>query len=96
VNEGVRLTMQLRDRLLGLAGELPWIQSVLAVPLAFVDFQPKQNSVWVLREDDLVSELENAPVKLNNADVARFAKAIDMIQQNTAAIYQKPTTAAGN
>jgi hypothetical protein len=90
------MTMKLRDRLQGLAGELPWIQRILAVPFAFVEFQPKQNNVWVLHGDNLVSELENAPVNLNKAEVARFAKAVEMIRQIAAAIYRRSETIAKN
>jgi hypothetical protein len=86
VDEAVRMAMKLKDRLYGLAGEVPWIQGVLAVPFAYVDFPPKQNNVWVLHERDLISELESAPKKLAKADIARFAKAVEMIHQNAGAI----------
>lgn len=96
VDAAVRMTMRLRDQLQSLVGEVPWIQSVLAVPFAFVAFAPKQRVVWVLNEDNLVQHFEEAPKRLEKADVARFARAIERIQQNGAAMYGKTRSVSTN
>lgn len=86
VEQAIRLAMQLKDRLREIVeGDLPWVQAVLALPLAYVDLPAKRQNIWVLREDDLVSAFEDAPVRIRPNDIARFAKAIETIRAQSPA-----------
>lgn len=49
VAEADRMALRLKHCLRDLVGDVPWIQGVLAVPFAFIDFPPRQGNVWVLR-----------------------------------------------
>ena len=81
VDQAIRLAMQLKDRLREvLEGDLPWVQAVLALPLAYVEFPPNRQNSWVLREDELVSAFDDVPVRLTPKDIARFAKAVETIR----------------
>jgi len=81
--------MALRERLRGLLGaDVPYVNAVLAVPLANVDFSGPQQNVWVLHQHDLLTTITNAPKRLDWAEVERIAKALEMLLQSGKTIYK--------
>lgn len=92
--------MALRDRLAALmGGEVPWVQAVLAVPLGFVDGDPRGacgGKVWVVHQEDLPDRLagERVPARLDKAQVGRLVDVLSMLQANAAKVYRRPTTPA--
>ncbi|MDP9174182.1 MAG: NERD domain-containing protein [Planctomycetota bacterium] len=79
LHEAQNLAMQLKDRLTAKIGAIPWVQAVLLVPFAFVDFPSHQSRAWVLTEHELDDLFENMPTKLNAAEIVQCAEAIDLI-----------------
>ena len=90
LKQAQRQTMQLRDRLAALLGRVPWVQPVLAVPLAWVDFDSFQTTAWVLHQDNLCDAMEKQPKRLTKDEVARIVKALEMIEANARDIYRPP------
>lgn len=88
--------LPLIDRLAALlGGDVPYVTAVLAVPLAYVDFQGPQRGVWVLHQEDLPAVLENAGNRLPLEQVARCVMAIEMLASSAVAIYQHPVSSQG-
>ena len=90
--------MGFKDRFAAvMGGNVPWVQAVLAVPFGFTDGGDAcGGKVWVVHQEDLTDRLapEGAAAKLNKGEVERAVKAIEMIQQNAASVYQRPAPAA--
>jgi hypothetical protein len=80
----------------GMGREVPWVQAVLAVPHGYVKGDAAGGKVWVAHQDDLVKRLapEGRSRKLTNEQVARVVAVMKMIQENAAAVYQRPPEAA--
>lgn len=75
--------------------DVPYVNAVLAVPLAYVDFSGPQQNVWVLHQHDLLETIANAPKRLERAEVERVAKALEMLRQSGKTIYKADDRRAG-
>lgn len=84
-----RLAMQLKDRLAGICGKIPWIQPVLIVPFVFIDFPTRQQKAWVVHEDNLPEVFTDGPIVLKAEDVERYAKAMDMIAEHAKEVFRR-------
>jgi hypothetical protein len=94
VGETTGQAMQLRDRLQAMMGkDVPFVQAVLAVPLAFVACPRQQGPVWVVHPDELFDAVEGGAKKLPASQIDRCAKVLDMLRQSAAHVYQKPENA---
>jgi hypothetical protein len=83
--------MQLRDRLQAMMGnDVPFVQAVLAVPLAFVGCARRQGSVLVVHQDDLLDAIEDNKTKLSAPQVERCVKVLEMLQQPASHLFHKP------
>lgn len=96
VHQAQRLAMQLKDRLAGICGKIPWIQPVLMAPFAFIDFPTRQQKAWVVHEDNLPEVFTDGPIVLKTEDVERFAKAMDMIAEHAKEVFRRPDGFAFN
>jgi hypothetical protein len=86
--------MQLRDRLRAMMGnDVPFVQAVLAVPLAFVACPRQQGPMLVVHQDELLDAIEGGSKKLAVSQIDRCAKVLDMPRQSAAHRYQKPQNA---
>ncbi|MDB5297342.1 MAG: nuclease-like protein, partial [Phycisphaerales bacterium] len=94
VRQVQRQTMRLRDRLAALLGRVPWVQPVLAVPLAWVAFDSFQSAAWVLHQDNLLKALSEQPPRLGPDEVARVVRALEMIMANAKDLYERPVPRA--
>lgn len=86
LKEAQKLAMELRDRLKGHVKNVPWVQPVLAVPLAYIGFETFQNTAWVVHEENLPGVFEDSKRnKLSKECVLDCVKAVEAI----AAIFGK-------
>lgn len=91
VGESIGYAKALKERLGALLGAgVPWVEAVLAVPLAWVEFQGPRNGVWVLQEENLINTVENRPKRLNKAEVKRAAAAVGMLATRAKQVWRKP------
>jgi hypothetical protein len=82
--------LQLRDRLEAMLGsDVPFVQAVLAVPLAFADCPIRQGAVLVVHQEDLLPAIEENRAKLSASQVERCAKVLDMLQQSAAHLFRQ-------
>lgn len=88
LHQAQRLAMQLKDRLAGICGKIPWIQPVLMVPFAYIDFPTRQQKAWVVHEDNLPEVFTDGPIVLKADDVQRYAKAMEMIAENASEVFR--------
>jgi len=95
IHEAQRLAMELKDRLQGILGDVPWIQPVLVAPFAYIEFDTYQKPAWVLHEENLPNVFEDAPVKLKTAEIERYAKGVEMIAENARNVYVQPNRGEG-
>jgi len=93
VHQAQRLAMRLKDRLAGICGKIPWIQPVLMVPFAYIDFPTRQQKALVIHEENLPQVFTNGPIVLKADDVQRYAKAMEMIAENAREVFQRPDAA---
>ncbi|HEV7298640.1 MAG TPA: nuclease-related domain-containing protein [Tepidisphaeraceae bacterium] len=92
-----RQTMNLRDRLDAIMGkDVPWIQSVLALPLGWTENDAFGGQVWVVNAEDMIDRIapEKPSTKLGADLVKRLVKAMEMIQANAAEAHRRPDAAA--
>jgi hypothetical protein len=87
--------MQLRDRLAALLGRVPWVQPVLAAPLAWVEFGSQQTAAWVLHQDNLYETLGKAAEATNEGRGGADREGVEMIEANASDIYQRPVPTPG-
>lgn len=81
--------MQLRDRLQAMLGrDVPFVQAVLALPLAFIQCARQQGAVLVVHQEDLLVTLEDSKRKLSSSEIRRCAKVLEMLQQSAAHLYR--------
>jgi hypothetical protein len=72
--------IELRRRLAALMNaDGPYVNAVLAVPFARVEFSGPRHNVWVLHQDDLLRTLETAPPRLTDRQVQAYVKALEML-----------------
>lgn len=91
IGEATGLAKELKERLGALLGnDVPWVEAVLAVPLAWVDVRNPRNGVWVLHQDDLIETLQRARARLDRASVKRIAHAIEMLAAHAKAVWHDP------
>lgn len=82
--------MQLHDRLQAMMGaDVPFVQAVLALPLAFIACLRQQGRVLVVHQDELLDAIELGSKKLSASQIDRCAKVLDMLQQSAAHLFQK-------
>ena len=81
--------MQLKDRLAGVCGKIPWIQPVLMAPFAFIDFPTRQQNAWVVHEDNLPQIFTDGPLVLKADDIERYTKAMDMIAEHAREVFRR-------
>jgi hypothetical protein len=74
---------------------VPFVQAVLAVPLAFVACPRRQGPVLVLHQDELLDAVEGGLKKLSTSQIDRCAKVLDMLRQSAAQLFNKPKNSAG-
>jgi hypothetical protein len=87
--------MQLRDQLQAMLGsDVPFVQAVLAMPLAFIKCPRQQGAVLVVHQEDLLEAIEESRKKLNTSQIDRCAKVLGMLQQSAAHLFRKPTAIA--
>jgi hypothetical protein len=80
--QAVAQAMNVRDRLGALMGGTPYVNAVLAVPQAWVNIAGFAGNVHVLHQDNLVRTLENAPQRLDGAQVAACVKALGILAES--------------
>lgn len=90
LNDTTRQAMQLRDRLAALMGQdVPWIQPVLAAPLAWIEGPTIQGRVLVVHQDNLVETIDRpGEKKLKPQEIRRCADALEMLQKTARHIYR--------
>ncbi len=49
---------------------VPWIQPILVVPFAYVDFDPRQQAAWVIDDNGLMDIFNNHPRRLDAKSIA--------------------------
>jgi hypothetical protein len=76
-----------------MGNDVPFVQPVLAVPLAFVNCPRQQGPVLVVHQDELLDAIEGGSKKLSASQIDRCAKVLDMLRQSAAHLYQKPENA---
>ncbi|MEM0913265.1 MAG: nuclease-related domain-containing protein [Planctomycetota bacterium] len=85
----VRQALRLKERLAVVdQGKQPWLQSVLALPFAYIESPtsnsgcPAVGSTWVLHEDSLIDQIapDPLPQRLSKAQIARWVEAIDKLK----------------
>lgn len=69
--------------------DVAFVTAVLAVPLAYVEFSGPKNNVSVLHQDSLLDTLQNAPKRLDKQQIARCAKALEMLEEAAAKVYRR-------
>ena len=73
--------------------DVPFVQAVLAVPLAFVACPRQLGPMLVVHQDELLDVIEDNSKKLSPSETERCAKVLDMLQQSAAHLFQKPESA---
>lgn len=91
IGDTMRQCMELVDRLRALLGdEVPYVQAVLAVPLAWTDIPGRQNNVWVLHKDNLAENLLGAGNRLSKDQVSRVVSAVKMLAESSRHVHRDP------
>ena len=73
---------ELRSRLQGLMGpEAPFVQSILAVPFAYVDLYEKSDKTWILHQENLAATLaaEGAKPRLTKPQIKRVRQSLQAL-----------------
>jgi hypothetical protein len=91
LGQAVSQGMRLRERLAALLGEdVPYVQAVLAAPLAWVEGPVMQGRVMVVHQDNLVEMIAPEGVKkLKGNEVKRCADALLMLQKSAKGLYRE-------
>jgi hypothetical protein len=95
--QAMRQTMDLKDRLaVAMGRDVPWVQSVLAVPFGFTEADAKGGNVWLVHQENINDRIapENGAKRLDKQQIARTVKVLEMIQSGAADVYQRPATVA--
>jgi diacylglycerol kinase len=91
-NQALRQTMTLQDRLKALLGsEVPWVQSVLAVPFGYTEGRTtRQGKVWVVDMETLIHKLAPADGvrRLEKSQIARVVKALEMLAAGSRHVFK--------
>ncbi|HTL29586.1 MAG TPA: hypothetical protein VL282_10195, partial [Tepidisphaeraceae bacterium] len=68
------------------------IQPVLALPLGYIKGNSCGAKVWFVHQDNLLDVLapEDGPKKLNAGEINRVVTAMEMLQQSSAKVHQRP------
>jgi hypothetical protein len=93
-----RQTMELKDRLTALLGsDVPWIEAVLAVPFGWTEGETRGSKFWLVHQDNIVEQLApgDGPKKLTPQQVQRVVKAMEMIQESAAEVFERPAPLTG-
>jgi hypothetical protein len=94
LEEALHLALKFRDRLEALTGRTaPWVQPVLAVPLAHVEFPTRAEKVWVVHEDNLVDALLAGDKYLSRTKVSELVDTLHRCVTNVIvpALKEVPT-----
>ena len=82
IEKAQRQTMRLHDRLTGFFGSnVPWIQPVLAAPLAFVAFDSRKHNVWVLHQDNLFDTFQQLKARLSTQQINQIVSALEWLRE---------------
>ena len=86
--------IELREKLAAIMGaDVPFVNAVLAVPLAFVALRNPHRNVWVLHHDDLVKTIEQGPKRMTKAQISRCVEVLEILQENARRLYKTPVPA---
>jgi len=78
LDEAVDLAVKLHDRLEAITGKsIPFVQPILAAPLAYIGFPTRSRTAWVVHEDNMVEMLLTSEKRLPNAEVKRIIVALE-------------------
>jgi hypothetical protein len=83
--------LELRKRLEALMGtDAPFVQSILAVPFAYTDFDETSQTTWVLHQENLTDILEAQATRnrLPKIQLSRTLETIKTLSQNAAKLYR--------
>ena len=86
---------QVRARLASfLVNEVPWVQSVLAVPFAWVDCDSVASDIWILHQENLVSTFEGCKPRLSKQEIQKLARLLDKLLVEGKEFYTPPKKVA--
>jgi hypothetical protein len=78
LDEAVGLAVKLHDRLEAMTGKsIPFVQPILAAPLAYIGFPTRSRTAWVVHEDNMVEMLLTSEKRVSNAEVRRIVTALE-------------------
>jgi hypothetical protein len=86
-------TMELVSRLQALLGaDVPYVQSVLAVPFGYVTHPEKSHRVWILHQENMtdVLEQEGKQKRLSKKETERLVTCLKSLAENSLKIWKKP------
>jgi hypothetical protein len=87
--------MELKDRLSRESGTpVRWVNSILAVPFAWIDVTGEPRNVAVLQQQELLAYIERQTKALDHTLVARYATALQKIEDTPPARGTHPRQAA--
>jgi hypothetical protein len=95
--QALRQAMEVSRRLgVAMGRDVPWVQSVLAVPFGYVEGDACGGTVWLVHQDSLTERIapENGPKRLDKQQVARTVKVLEMIRDTAADVYKRPAPTA--
>jgi hypothetical protein len=90
--DALRQTMDLVDWFKqAMRSNIPYVQGVLAVPLGFTKADACDGKVWLVHQENLISRLapKKAQRKLDQQQITRTVKVLEMIEQNAASVFQR-------
>jgi len=83
LDEAVQMALKLRDRFEALTGKsAPWIQPVLAAPLAHIEFPTRSQKTWVVHEDNIVQTLLASEKRLSKTEVETLVSTFELCVTN--------------
>jgi hypothetical protein len=91
-NEALRQTMDLVSWFRqAMRADVPYVQCVLAVPLGFTEGEACGGKVWLAHQHEILRRLapEQARRRLDNKQISRTVKVLEMIEQNAASVFRR-------